>query len=291
MEQIKTFNPNRKDLTPYGLTCEKWKPEPSSRIDQHNEIEINYFPQGGATYFFNNKAIEIPSNRIIVFWAMYPHQTLSFQGNDSYYVCTIPLNIFMSWNIDSNLVNDLFAGKLLISPKLSQESIDSQMMKGWISDLEDDKKTRTQEIVLAEMKARIMRFSLSYSILSTTAENDITYTKKIFSEESNKITKIVDYIARNFRRTLKANEIGQAIGIHPDYANRLCLKAFGCTLHQMVLQLRINYAERFLITTDLPITDIATDCGFSTIARFNATFLKQKQITPSEYRKIYHNAE
>ncbi len=40
-----------------------------------------------------------------------------------------------------------------------------------------------------------------------------------------------------------------------------------------------------LITTDEPITQIARSSGFSTIARFNSTFLKLVGCTPSEYRK------
>ena len=62
-------------------------------------------------------------------------------------------------------------------------------------------------------------------------------------------------------------------------------KAYGCTLHQYLLQERINYVERMLITTDEPITQIAKNSGFSTVARFNSTFLKFVGCTPSEYRK------
>lgn len=289
MEEPKTFDSGRQDLMPYGLTCEKWSPQVAPRIDRHNEIEINLFPQGGATYFFNNKAIEIPSGRIAIFWALIPHQTLAFQDNSSYYVCTIPLVTFLSWNIDKKMVNDLFAGKMLVSPELASKSFDIQLMDTWISDLQQIDQPNLQEVVLTEMMAKVKRLSLDYSILNTVGDNYPIYTGTIFSEDGDKITKIADYVARNFKRALKASEIGKAIGLHPDYMNRLCIKAFGCTLHQYVLQARVNYAERILITTDTPVTDIALESGFSTVARFNATFLKQKQMTPSEYRKFFQN--
>ncbi|WP_253952480.1 helix-turn-helix transcriptional regulator [Xylanibacter muris] len=95
------------------------------------------------------------------------------------------------------------------------------------------------------------------------------------------------FIAQNFHKPIKAADIGKAVGLHPDYANNLFRKAFGCTLHQFLLQERISNAERLLVTTDKPITEIGLSCGFSTIARFNATFMKRTECTPSEYRKRY----
>ncbi len=35
----------------------------------------------------------------------------------------------------------------------------------------------------------------------------------------------------------------------------------------------------------MSITDIAYECGFNSIARFNATFFKKIQCTPREYKK------
>ena len=48
---------------------------------------------------------------------------------------------------------------------------------------------------------------------------------------------------------------------------------------------RLTGVQRMLITTDEPITQIAQSSGFSTIARFNSTFLKLVGCTPCEYRK------
>ena len=66
METHKSFDVKRRELAPYGLTCEKWNPIPASRLDRHNEIEINYFPHGGATYLANSRMVEFPAQRLIV---------------------------------------------------------------------------------------------------------------------------------------------------------------------------------------------------------------------------------
>lgn len=287
MERIKFLNPGRPVFSPYGLTCEKWKPQASPHLDRHNEIEINYFPRGGATYFFNNEMVEIPAGRMVAFWALLPHQTMSFEDDSNYYVCTIPLHIFLSWKIDGTMVAELLSGKILMSSEEQEEGhLTMLQMDKWLADLEQTDCADIQEIVLLEMKAKMMRLSFHYSIVNKIERATLHSVPRMYSEDSDKVTRMVIFMARNFKRALKTDEIGRAVRLHPDYANRLFVKAFGCTLHQYILQIRVNHAERMLITTDKPITEIAFASGFSTIARFNTAFQKQKGCKPSEYRKV-----
>ena len=90
---------------------------------------------------------------------------------------------------------------------------------------------------------------------------------------------------RDMVEDIKANDLGDAVGLHPDYANHIFKKAFGTTISDYIAELRIAHAQRKLLTTDMSITDIAYECGFNSIARFNATFFKKTQCTPREYKK------
>lgn len=49
------FDEKRNSFKPYGFTCEVWTPGIMSRADQHNEIEINYFPSGSITYLIRGE--------------------------------------------------------------------------------------------------------------------------------------------------------------------------------------------------------------------------------------------
>lgn len=49
-EKCYSFDKFREEFKPYGLTCETWIPRVMPRYDRHNEIEINYLPQGNITY-------------------------------------------------------------------------------------------------------------------------------------------------------------------------------------------------------------------------------------------------
>ncbi|MGN0218288.1 MAG: helix-turn-helix domain-containing protein [Bacteroidaceae bacterium] len=289
METLKKFNPNRPDFAPYGLTCEKWLPIPASRLDRHNEIELLYFPEGGSTILVNNNLLQVPGHRLIVFWALLPHKTISFVSDKEYFTCTIPLYMFLSWAMDKHFQEMLLQGEVLAAPDASNRRMDELQLNQWWAEMGDSPSESLQAVVADEMRVRLKRLALNCEILNQQNSNELMAKrgKGIYTEESDKLTRIAYFIATHFNRAIKAKDIGEAVGLHPDYANTLCRKAFGCTLHECVLRERVNHVERMLITTDLPITEISARCGFSTIARFNATFLKQKGCTPSEYRKQF----
>lgn len=91
--------------------------------------------------------------------------------------------------------------------------------------------------------------------------------------------------SHNYDRPIKISDIGRTVGLHPDYANAIFKKAFGCTLSRYVAEERIGHVKRKLILTDMSITQIAFDCGFNSISRFNSTFLDICGQTPRHYRE------
>lgn len=57
------------------------------------------------------------------------------------------------------------------------------------------------------------------------------------------------------------------------------------SLPQFVNDLRLEYASKLLVTTDLSITDIMTKAGFSNASVFSRYFSRKYQITPTQYRR------
>ena len=51
---------------------------------------------------------------------------------------------------------------------------------------------------------------------------------------------------------------------------------------------RVEHAGRLLMTTALPIKDIAERCGFASIEVFYRVFRKYRGTTPGNYREVYN---
>lgn len=60
----------------------------------------------------------------------------------------------------------------------------------------------------------------------------------------------------------------------------------GRTLVAFVNELRIDHARKLLIDTNLPITEVAFDSGFTNLANFNRQFRQVCACSPREYRAL-----
>jgi AraC family transcriptional regulator len=62
-------------------------------------------------------------------------------------------------------------------------------------------------------------------------------------------------------------------------------QTYGETPYQRLSRLRIQRAQRLLATSDMPITQIALDCGFTNQAHFAAAFRRLVGLSPRAYRQ------
>lgn len=275
-EIVNTFDESRRAFKPYGLTCEVWTPSLMRKPDRHNEVEINYFTEGSMTYLFQGNQIQIPPKKLAIFWGLIPHQIVHHEGLSPYYVCTIPLSQFLAWKLPSAFVDRVLKGEILLEASEESSIHDEYLLRHWSQDFND---RNVVGVALLEMRARLNRLAINHMPFSSKDPAAIP------SQESSQVAKIAAYVAQNYADPIKVSDIGQAVGLHSDYANSIFKKVFGYTLKDCILKERVFHAQRRLITTDTPITEIAFECGFNSISRFNAAFLKISRCTPREFRK------
>jgi len=275
---INTFDESRSQFKPYGLSCELWSPSIMRKPDRHNEIEINYFPEVGITYLFQGNKVIVPPKKLTVFWGLIPHQIIDFKSDNPYYVCTVPFSVFLEWKLSAPFVDSLLKGEVLFGALEDNSRYDEFLFNNWLKDINEG---GSSEVALLEIHARLSRMSIG----------NFSSEKKEYpslqSHEISQVERIAIFIAQNYSDPIKVSDIGQAVGLHPDHANSIFKKTFGITLSEYITEERISHAQRRLVATDQSITDIVFDCGFNSISRFNAAFLKINGCTPREYRKMY----
>lgn len=277
----KTFNNNRNDFSPYGLTMEKWRPELMCRFDRHNEVEINYLIEGSITYLINGRKVTVPSGRIVMFWGLMSHQIIDFEKSAFYYVCTIPLSMFLLWNLPKPMIDRVLKGDVLVERESDKKEWDIFLFEQWFSDINSNDNVIASTM---EMNGRLHRFF--YNIDDTICQSGTdNKNSKLHSKELMLIDKMVLFIAKNYSNGIKVADVGKEVGLHPDYANHIFKKAFNTTISQYVITEKLLHAQRLLIMDDMSITDIVYDSGFNSISCFNSAFMKINGCTPREYRK------
>lgn len=81
--------------------------------------------------------------------------------------------------------------------------------------------------------------------------------------------------------------IAQEFHITRGQLNRRVKAELGITAQQLALNIRINHAKQLLLAQrNLPIGDIAYQCGFDDATSFTRAFHRATDCSPSHYRNI-----
>ena len=71
-----------------------------------------------------------------------------------------------------------------------------------------------------------------------------------------------------------------------NYFVRLFKSTYGKTPINVLIDLRMERASDLIVNTNIPITDIAESCGYSSVSYFITEYKKHFGITPLKQRKI-----
>lgn len=93
------------------------------------------------------------------------------------------------------------------------------------------------------------------------------------------------YINENLSSDLTLEHLSEMASFSPIYFHKLFKASTGRTLHEYIVDRRLQKAMELLGTTDMTLTQIAYECGFSSQSYFSAAFKKKMKITPREYTK------
>ena len=102
---------------------------------------------------------------------------------------------------------------------------------------------------------------------------------------------VFDYIDQNYSERIYLQKICQLVNISPFYFTRLFKKVSGKTPMEYVNHVRVNAAMRFLMDSNMSITEIAEKSGFCNINYLDKLFKKHTGVTPLEYRNRIKNSK
>jgi len=263
-----------------------------SRPDKHSEIEINFFEKGTLTYLFWGERVSIQGGSLALFWAAVPHQIVDFSKLKSYYVITIPLPWMLSWGMPEKFASQILNGRILQEPQPSSAVNDKYLFEQWFQDINQNTAS-TREIVLLEIKARLLRMALNLDNSKNLPDSPASKSsiRHVGAQNFSKIETMARFIAQHYTEPIHLADVAAAVDLHPDYAAYAFKKTFGITINNFVIQHRVQHAQRLLVTTSKKVLDIAFESGFNSLSRFNTSFKELCHCTPREYREAHQLTE
>lgn len=100
----------------------------------------------------------------------------------------------------------------------------------------------------------------------------------------------LDYVNDNYMEDVTLDSLSTYAGFSRYTLSRMFRQYTGATFTQYLNKRRVTMAMELLSGTKLPVTQVALQCGFNSIATFNRVFREVKGCTPTQYRLLYNEA-
>ncbi|MFN3503349.1 MAG: helix-turn-helix domain-containing protein [Allorhizobium sp.] len=248
----------------------------------HSQIELNFVLSGHMTYWFDGRELTVDEGRLCLFWGMIPHQVIDRQEGTRFVCLYVPMSVFLGLANLSRFRDAVFRGAMIEA--LEIRSWDRDIFQRWREELLAGDENLT-EIVRNELTARVLRIERDGwrdlreegSAIASFSAND--------SERVEHIERMLRFIAEHALENISADDVGNSVGLHPNYAMSIFKRAVGHTINQAIVRHRLDTAQSLLISTDLSITDVAFESGFGSVSRFYEAFSQRFVEKPTAFRR------
>jgi AraC family transcriptional regulator len=99
------------------------------------------------------------------------------------------------------------------------------------------------------------------------------------------LDRAIEFMRANLQESIGLSEIATAVDLSPSQLSRVFKSCCGSPPHRFLINMRIQQAQRLLKSSDLPIAEIALECGFSHQEHLTHQFRRACGTTPAAYRR------
>lgn len=99
--------------------------------------------------------------------------------------------------------------------------------------------------------------------------------------------RIVKYLSNNYMNKVSLQDIADKEFLSSQYLSYKIKETFGLGFNEYLNQIRVEESTKLLLDSDLSISEISEEVGFSHVRYFNKHFKLHYNMTPLQYRKKY----
>jgi AraC-like DNA-binding protein len=96
------------------------------------------------------------------------------------------------------------------------------------------------------------------------------------------------YLQSNYKMALSREVVAEHFGVSPTHISRLFRTEGQLSFNDYLNFVRIDRAKFLLVGYELPVKNVAANCGFNDVGHFCRVFKKTTKMTPTEYRANHH---
>lgn len=101
----------------------------------------------------------------------------------------------------------------------------------------------------------------------------------------NAVMRVMEYLKSHYAEPLSLDSLSQLVGYTPQYLSSLFSDEVGMSIQSFLQCMRVEEACKLLISTNLPVAEIAAAVGYQDTRHFSKVFRRYHILSPREYRK------
>jgi AraC-like DNA-binding protein len=237
-------------------------------LHKHEAAEIIFIQEGKVNFVLNGQIYNVKRGDLLLINSNIEHETVS---------CVDSSLKGFSLTFSSLHLSQLPEGFLIPSDEMPILNVQDQhiTIQKYIEDIHEEFQNNapgSQEIIsslLTTLIIKILRFLCS--------NNSDQYAS--ISE------KVKKYISENYNRDISLNELANIVFINPYHLAHTFKDEAGISPIQYLITYRIEVAKTLLLSTNSPISEIASKVGYPNPNYFNLLFKKFTGYSPGKFRK------
>ena len=247
------------------------RPIKMPKMHFHGRHELYYLEKGRAKYFIDNEIFSLESGDIIFVPKGTFHKTDSEDGGSGVERLLLVFADEFLGPEAQKYIEELKKDKFV---RVNQETL--HKFKEIFRKIEsEDSKRQTdyyelERLYLTELLILISRYRIKDLPIT------LKPTHRIIQEAAK-------YISSNYASNLTLQTLADKYAMSPGHFSKQFKRITGVGINEYINIARISAAEEMLTNSNLPITTVATECGFNDSNYFAAVFKRLKGVTPKKY--------
>lgn len=278
-----------------ALLGDKWAQSYGKDVDYlhfHNYLEIGYCYEGQGELILGEQSLRYKGGQFTIIPKNYPHTTNSDPG-------TISCWEYLFIDEDSLLREYHRGGSLVrvermldrINSRASLKNVsESPRLAGLIRQLLDIMR-EPKEFYIDEAKGILLSFLINVVRENQMEDPEQEENDVLEGKITIPISRALDYITLHYMEPLKVGELAAWCHMSETHFRRTFSEYMKMSPLEYINLVRIRTACEYLKKTDVPVSDIAYKCGFTTLSTFNRNFKQIMGNAPYEWRKRPENFE
>jgi AraC-like DNA-binding protein len=258
------------------------------RLHLHPELQITLIQKSHGTLFVGDSISTFKAGDLFIIGPNIPHalkNDASFYNNENFNAKSI--SIFFS--------KEAFGDSFFQLPELFKINDFLNNAEKGLRVLGENNDIKEKVVKIVKQKG-FNRLLLLFSILQDLANHKqmenlsrISFSAKSNELQSEKISRIFQFIMDNYHRPIKLEEAAEIANLSVSAFCRYFKLRTRSTFSRFLNEIRVSTACKQLIGSEYSVSEVCYQVGFNNISNFNRQFKIITGFTPSQYLSKHRN--